>query len=97
VGFDWWPLAARGDVFFVIGVFLLTPWVARALVRRNAAGVAPARGFLGVVLVAFLLAAVVSWTRDPTRVEGTMPAPTAPVAAAATPASPPPPKQDWTA
>ena len=99
VGFDWWPLAARGDVFFVIGVFLLTPWVARALLRRNPAGVAPARGFLGVVLLAFFLAAVVSWTRDPTRVEGTAPAPAAAVAAAAAGAAagPPPPKDDWTA
>src|SRR4051794_33922738 len=29
VGLDWWPLAARLDVFFVLGLVLLTPWVAR--------------------------------------------------------------------
>ena len=99
VGFDWWPLAARGDVFFVIGLFLLTPWVARALSRRHPRGVAPARAFLGVVLLAFLLAAVVSWTRDPTRVEGNAPASAAPAPAAEASAagSPAPPKDDWTA
>lgn len=96
VGFDWWPLAARGDVFFVLGLFLLTPWVARALGRRSAAGVAPARGFLGVVLLAFLAAAVFSWTRDATRIEGTMPAAAAPAAASGNTA-PAPPKDDWTA
>lgn len=31
VGLDWWPLAARGDVVFVLGLFLLLPPVVRAL------------------------------------------------------------------
>lgn len=26
-GLDWWPLAARGDVIFVVGLLLLMPWV----------------------------------------------------------------------
>jgi quinoprotein glucose dehydrogenase len=97
VGFDWWPLAARGDVFFVIGVFLLTPWVARALARRSAAGVAPARGFLGVVLLAFLAAAVVAMTRQPHRIEGTATPPAAAAAPAAAAGTPAPPADDWTA
>ncbi len=95
VGFDWWPLAARGDVFFVLGVFLLTPWIARALARRHAAGIAPARGFLGVVLLASLGAAAVSWPREPRRVVGAA----RPPAAAAAPAagSPAPAADEWTA
>jgi len=99
VGFDWWPLAARGDVFFVVGLFLLTPWVARSLARRDATGIGRARGVLGVVLAAFLLAAVFSWTREPGRIEGIAPLPDAPSNAAAAAAldSPPPPKDDWTA
>src|SRR5690606_29830216 len=36
-GLDWWPLAARGDVLFLLGLFLLTPWVTRSLVRRGRA------------------------------------------------------------
>lgn len=31
IGFDWWPLAARGDVVFPLGLWLLTPWITRAL------------------------------------------------------------------
>jgi quinoprotein glucose dehydrogenase len=31
IGFDWWPLAARGDVLFPIGLWLLCPWVTRHL------------------------------------------------------------------
>jgi quinoprotein glucose dehydrogenase len=31
VGFDWWPLAARGDVIYLLGLWLLMPWVTRDL------------------------------------------------------------------
>src|ERR1700733_7656986 len=31
IGFDWWPLAARGDVIFPLGLWLLTPWITRSL------------------------------------------------------------------
>ena len=31
IGFDWWPLAERGDVVFPLGVWLLTPWITRNL------------------------------------------------------------------
>jgi quinoprotein glucose dehydrogenase len=31
VGFDWWPLAARGDVIYPLGLWLLTPWITRNL------------------------------------------------------------------
>ena len=31
VQFDWWPLAARGDVLYPLGLWLLTPWVTRHL------------------------------------------------------------------
>ncbi len=40
VGFDWWPLAARGGVVFVIGILLLLPWVTR---RLTADGIAHER------------------------------------------------------
>ncbi len=29
--FDFWPLAARGDVLFILGLWLLAPWVTRRL------------------------------------------------------------------
>ena len=46
VGLDWWPLAARGDVIFLIGLLLLTPWISRALQPRSAINV----GYRGSVL-----------------------------------------------
>jgi len=98
VGFDWWPLAARGDVFFVLGLFLLSPWVARALARRDATGIGATRAVLGGVLAAFLVAAVVSWTREPGRIEGIAPLPDASGNAASNAAAnPPPPTDEWTA
>ena len=98
VGFDWWPLAARGDVFFVLGLFLLSPWVARALARRDATGIGPTRAVLGGVLAAFLVAAVFSWTREPDRIEGIAPLPDATSNATSNAAAnPPPPTDDWTA
>lgn len=35
-GLDWWPLAARLDVLFLLGLFMVTPWVTRPLERRSA-------------------------------------------------------------
>ena len=35
-GLDWWPLAARLDVPFLVGLLLLTPWVRRGLPLRLA-------------------------------------------------------------
>jgi quinoprotein glucose dehydrogenase len=31
IGFDWWPLAARGDIIYPLGLWLLTPWITRNL------------------------------------------------------------------
>jgi len=84
VGFDWWPLAARGAVIFVVGLFLLTPWVTRALSRehsnslavRDARRVSALRGAglpLTATLAAALVVAVISWFNDPHRIEGTAP------------------------
>ncbi len=80
VGLDWWGLAARGDVFFVLGLLLLLPAVARRLSHDpQASGVAPSmgwrggRGALAAVLVLFLCVAVASWLVDPYATEGRLP------------------------
>jgi quinoprotein glucose dehydrogenase len=39
IGFDWWPLAARGDILFPLGLWLLCPWVTRNL--RSDGGMSP--------------------------------------------------------
>ncbi|UYO92339.1 glucose/quinate/shikimate family membrane-bound PQQ-dependent dehydrogenase [Pollutimonas sp. M17] len=82
-GLDWWPLAARGDVLFLLGLFLLTPWVTRSLVRRGRARAdvqtyyaAEARRAslpLAMSLGLFLLVAIASWFVDPHKIEGRLP------------------------
>jgi quinoprotein glucose dehydrogenase len=82
-GLDWWRLAPRGDVFFVVGLFLLTPWVTRALgqgsVQDAASGVRPVSAFRGAglaltaVLCIALAVAAISWFREPYEIEGTVP------------------------
>ncbi|MBK1615167.1 membrane-bound PQQ-dependent dehydrogenase, glucose/quinate/shikimate family [Rubrivivax gelatinosus] len=76
-GLDWWPLAARGDVIFVLGLWLLMPWVQRGLVheddwRRSRHPRGPAL-LLGSVLAAFALVAAGSWMHDPHELAGTTP------------------------
>ncbi|SEQ08950.1 quinoprotein glucose dehydrogenase [Faunimonas pinastri] len=33
IGFDWWQLAPRGDIIFLLGIYLLMPWITRPLAR----------------------------------------------------------------
>jgi quinoprotein glucose dehydrogenase len=75
-GLDWWPLAARLDVAFVLGLVLLLPAVTRPLAgaRRNVVG-------LGGVVMVSLLVAVAAGTRNPHEIDGTLPTARAPAAA----------------
>ncbi|MFS2034887.1 glucose/quinate/shikimate family membrane-bound PQQ-dependent dehydrogenase [Polaromonas sp. CT11-55] len=90
-GLDWWPLAARGGVVFVIGLFLLTPRVARtwpihSIGHEGFLGARGGRWALGSVLGAFLVAAVVTWFHDDNRLVGMLPLPPMGASAAAQPA-----------
>ncbi|WP_439520058.1 membrane-bound PQQ-dependent dehydrogenase, glucose/quinate/shikimate family [Hydrogenophaga sp.] len=87
VGLDWWGLAARGDVFFVVAVVLLTPWVARRLVEarplapvrdgdlgsRRRFGWRGGRGALAAVTVLYLGVGVVTAVVDPHSTQGSLP------------------------
>lgn len=75
-GLDWWPIAARGDVVFLLGLLMATPWVVRPLTRRNERSAdarashygRPARhpaAPLLAALVLFATVAVASWVVDP--------------------------------
>lgn len=86
-GLDWWPLAARLGVLFLLGALLLVPAVTRATPRARAGG----RAAVAVVLGAFVLVAVASWLRDPHELRGTLGGTTAALAPGGMPAA------DWTA
>jgi quinoprotein glucose dehydrogenase len=59
VGFDWWPLAARGDLIFPMSLWLLTPWITRSLGRNGApSGTAAALPLWGAVAVAAVALAI---------------------------------------
>ncbi len=84
VGFDWWPLAARGDVVVIVGALLLLPWVVRPLgrptVEETLEGrerrLSPLHGhgaFLSATLLMAVVVAGASWFTDLHRKEGTLP------------------------
>jgi quinoprotein glucose dehydrogenase len=78
-------------VLFLLGLFLLSPWVTRSLVRHqrvnaeaqalHAAASRRATLPLTLSLALFLLVALASWFTDPHKVEGELPAARAQVAA----------------
>ncbi|KAA0969333.1 glucose/quinate/shikimate family membrane-bound PQQ-dependent dehydrogenase [Aureimonas fodinaquatilis] len=81
VGFDWWPLAARGGLIFVIGAVLLTPPITRRLGLQTlpqALDGIPGHSYafrgIGLALSASLAlataVAVVSWFTDLHRISG---------------------------
>lgn len=71
VGFDWWQLAPRGGVLVLLGLWLLTPWVRRGLVRRNGRSLAAAVLPLSLG-VAFIVAAFAILLVRPYDTRGTL-------------------------
>ncbi len=59
VGLDWWQYAPRGDVLVLLGLWLLTPWITRALDGAGERRAPTALRGAGVVLTATVLIAVV--------------------------------------
>lgn len=85
VGLDWWPLATRLGMMFLLGIWLLLPWVRRSLEPadpRVSGPDTPARPTgpglsLTAVIVVVLLVSAASWMTDPHRIEGEAPGPRA--------------------
>lgn len=88
VGLDWWPLAARLDVLFVLGLWLLTPWArghrtttstdetgrSELTATRTGSRRWPVdRAGLAVVLLVSAGVAVASWFRAPHEFAGSLP------------------------
>ena len=74
IGLDWWPLAARGDIVFLAGAWLLTPWIVRRLSRPGPPQ--PARGGIFALAICLIVAAGVGVTalmRDEHATSGALP------------------------
>ncbi|WBO21317.1 glucose/quinate/shikimate family membrane-bound PQQ-dependent dehydrogenase [Sphingomonas abietis] len=69
VGVDFWLLVPRGDILAPLGLWLLMPWV----VRSHPNGVKPRRLPVAVAVVAALAVLAVSFTRDPSTIDGILP------------------------
>ncbi len=68
VGLDWWPLAARLDLAFVLGLLLALPWFARPL-----AGPRGAHGLLVAAVVVSAGVAIAAGLRDTHDIAGSLP------------------------
>lgn len=80
-GLAWWPLAARTDVFFLLGLLMITPWVVRRLRHKPSSGTrepderprlrwAGGRAAVAGALVLYAGVAVTTWLVDPFAIEG---------------------------
>ncbi len=76
VGLDWWALAPRGDIVVLLGVWLVMPWVTRALVPqfgdRPPAGWRGAGLALSASIAVAAIIAVIAAANDPHKTEGTI-------------------------
>lgn len=78
VGLDWWPLAARLDLVFVLGLILLLPWFASPL-----AGPRSGRLALGLAVGLSAIVAIAAGLRDTHEIVGSLPQSAAGAAVAA--------------
>lgn len=82
VGFDWWPLGARGGIIVLLGVWLLLPAIRRSLsaaskevaptIAQARAGNASPLPLLAAIAVALIVAGV-AITKDPHNIDGSLP------------------------
>jgi quinoprotein glucose dehydrogenase len=73
-GIDWWPLAARGDVIFIIGLLLLLVPASHYSFGPGRRSVTAGRLALSASLAVAFVVAAVSWFTDPHTQAGTLPA-----------------------
>jgi quinoprotein glucose dehydrogenase len=110
IGFDWWPLAARVDLIFLLALWLLTPWVAGKLDRGPAVSKRSITLPLWLSLAASAIVLLIALGSEYHDVNGTLPLseyydlsaspPSAGIAGAAGSASPvaeEQPDEDWRA
>ncbi len=87
-GPDFWALAPRVDVWFLLGLWLVLPWASRSVVRSG-----PPRALIGAAMVATLGLLGYALLNDPQEVNGTIARSQPPAAQAVAGVAP----EDWPA
>lgn len=79
VGFDWWQLGPRGGIVILIGLWLLVPWVRKALGFASPTGIryGPNAWPLALSVLASIVVAGYSMAQDPHDTAGSLPQETA--------------------
>jgi quinoprotein glucose dehydrogenase len=72
IGFDWWPLAARGDIIFPLGLWLLTPWITRGLGGGEALSYKAMTLPLWIGVVAAAMVLVIGLASNYNEIQGTI-------------------------
>lgn len=81
VGFDWWQLVPRGDIVFLLGILMATPWIARRLAGGGTYRWTRTAGPLAAALVLAGIVAIASMFTSPKEWNGELPGPRGAVAA----------------
>ena len=81
VGLDWWQLMPRGNLVVVIGIILVSPWVARSY-QSSAEGAFFRSGYLALAasLIACGIVGVMALVEAPQDIAGDLPQPTGSIA-----------------
>ncbi len=87
-GPDFWALAPRVDVWFLLGLWLILPWASRSVARSG-----PPRALIGAAMVATLGLLGYAFLNDPQEVNGTIARSQPPAAQAVAGVAP----EDWPA
>jgi quinoprotein glucose dehydrogenase len=95
IRFDWWPLAARLDIIFPLGLWLLTPWVTRGLGREALVTEKPSTGLLWLASALSVIVLGIGLCSDYHDINGSLATAVAGAAGAVSPNDDKQPDEDW--
>jgi len=95
IRFDWWPLAARLDIIFPLGLWLLTPWITRGLGRDTLVTRKPPTGLLWLASLLSVIVLGIGLCSDYHDINGSLATAVAVAAGAVSPNDDKQPDEDW--
>ena len=95
IRFDWWPLAARLDIIFPLGLWLLTPWITRGLGRDTLVTRKSPTGLLWLASLLSVIVLGIGLCSDYHDINGSLATAVAVAAGAVSPNDDKQPDEDW--